>query len=122
MLANLDDGFENFGTLKLFKSYRNYLVAVFLVDKARDFKTTVQPSHLRVIVKKFDKYKGFTTEFDKRLFFKECTFPFYDLLFSYKKDLGEKLVEKETGKYKYHQHYRKNQESKRLLQRRSAGV
>ena len=100
-LINIENNLENYGKIKLFKNFREYLVIVYKPYKI----TKGKKFYLRIIIKKFDKYNGFKNVVDKKLYFNECSTPFYDILYYYEKKSGEKKFEKKTGKYSFDKSY-----------------
>lgn len=103
---NIDDNLESYGEMRLFKNFRHYLVSVFGVDSGETIGGKVSQVH--VLVKKFDRHSGFLTVLSKQLNFQECAVPYYDILYSYKKDEGQKKFEQENGKYSFNKCYSSN--------------
>jgi hypothetical protein len=112
-LINIENNLDNFGKIRLFKNFREYLVIVYKPNPKK-----IRQFYIHLVIKKFDKYKGFRTVLEKKLFFNECATPFYDILYYYNKHSGEKRFEKQTGKYKFDQSYSK-QQGKQINQRSS---
>lgn len=84
-LTNIENNLENYGKIRLFKNFREYLVIVYRSQMSKESAATI-----RVVVKKFDKYSGFHNVLNKKLFFNECQAPFYDILYKYKKNYKNK--------------------------------
>lgn len=105
-LVNIENKLENYGQIRLFKNFREYLVVVFK-PRLRQFKR----HSVRVMVKQFDKYNGFKTVLDRKLHFYECSTPFYDILYSYNKNSNEKEREKNVWKYSFNESYNRGQGS-----------
>jgi hypothetical protein len=103
-LINIENNLENHGKIRLFKNFREYIVIVYKPNPKK-----FQRTYVHVIIKQFDKYQGFKVILDKKLFFSECATPFYDILYYYNKNSGEKKFEKKAGKYKFDQSYTRQQ-------------
>jgi hypothetical protein len=101
---NVEDNLESYGELKLFKNFGEYLVSVFLITPPKKPKSGAS-SFLHLVVKEFNKHRGFGTILSKHLNFLECKVPFYDILYSYKKDQGLNKFEQQNGKYSFNKCY-----------------
>ena len=106
LLTNVDDNIENYGKMRLFKNFRQYLVVVYRIKVNKQM--IKKNSYLKLLIKKFDKYNGFITILNKNFLFDECKIPFYDILYTYKKGSGQKKFERERGKYSFNSSYSKD--------------
>jgi hypothetical protein len=113
LLTNIEDNIESYGKMRLFKNFREFLVIVYKVKMIKHIGR--KKSHLKLVIKKFDKYNGFKSILDKNLDFDECENPFYDILYTYKKGSGKQKFERKRGKYSFNSSYSKGNGKRKKL-------
>lgn len=86
---------ESPSRLRFFKNYRNLIV---IISGPLPARSAPGPKKLKLLIKKFDKYNGFLNAYERELDFAECERPYYDILYSFKKNKGREDLEKNRSR------------------------